>query len=207
MTAALYVVLRRGGLVLHYDDLPRGVRIALGGIEVKRVVDSSFDAAILLGHHAMAGVEDGVLAHTFSSISIKDMWLNGRRIGEIGIESLQIGTYGVPVVLVSADEAGCREAIEWLGDVEVAATKRGLGTHQAISLHPADACDLIRTKTKLALQRLSDFKPFTMDGPLELKVDCPNEETARHRAERIGAEFVPPSSYIKRTNTPLDLTR
>ena len=61
----------------------------------------------------MAGVGDGVMAHTFSSAEIENMWLNGKRIGEIAIEALQIGIFGVPVVMVSADEAGCREAREW----------------------------------------------------------------------------------------------
>jgi D-aminopeptidase len=50
-------------------------------------------------------------------------------IGEIGIESLFLGAHGVPLVMVSADEAGCREAREWLGDIEVAPT-RGAGRQE-----------------------------------------------------------------------------
>jgi len=196
-----------GGLILHYDDLPRGILIALGGVPIERVVDDSFDAAILLGHHAMAGVEDGVLAHTFSSAEIENMWLNGRRIGEIGVEALQLGVFGVPVVMVSADEAGCREARDWLGDVEVAPTKRGLGTHWAVSLHPADACELIRSRTVAALKRLEDFKPFVLSPPFELRVDCYTREQARRRAASKGARLVGPKSFLIRTDTPLDFTR
>lgn len=192
------------GLVLNYDDLPRGIRIALGGAPIKRVIDASFDAAILLGHHAMAGVEDGVMAHTFSSAEIENMWLNGRRIGEIAIEALQIGVFGVPVVMVSADEAGCREAKGWLGNVEAAPTKQGLATHWAISLHPADAGELIRAKTVVALQRLNDFKPFTLEPPFELKVDCYTEEQTQRRAERKGGVLIGPKSFVIRTDTPLD---
>ena len=192
------------GLVLHYDDLPRGIRIALGGAPIKRVIDASFDAAILLGHHAMAGVQDGVMAHTFSSAEIQHMWLNGQRIGEIAIEALQIGVFGVPVVMVSADEAGCREAREWLGDVEVAPTKRGLATHWAISLHPADACERIRTQTRVALARLDEFEPFTMAPPLELRVDCYTKEQAQRRAKQKGGTLIGPKSFVIRTDTPLD---
>lgn len=192
------------GLVLNYDDLPRGIRIALGGAPIKRVIDSSFDAAILLGHHAMAGVEDGVMAHTFSSAEIENMWLNGRRIGEIAIEALQIGVFGVPVVMVSADEAGCREAREWLGNVEVAPTKTGIATHWAISLHPDDACELIRAKTMTALQRLNDFKPFTLEPPFELRVDCYTEEQAQRRAEKKGGVLIGNGSFVIHTDTPLD---
>ena len=192
------------GLVLHYDDLPRGIRIALGGAPIKRVIDDSFDVAILLGHHARAGVEDGVMAHTFSSVAVENMWLNGRQIGEIAIEALQIGAFGVPVVMVSADEAGCREAIEWLGDVETAPTKKGLATHWAVSLHPQDACDLIRAKARAALERLHDFAPFTLDPPFELQVDCYTDEQARQRAQKHGGAMIGPRSFLIRTDTPLD---
>jgi len=198
------------GLFLHYDKLPSGVKIALGGVPMKLVLDSTFDAAILLGHHAMAGVQDGVLAHTFSSATIENMWLNGKRIGEIAVEALQIGTFGVPVVMVSADEAGCREAKEWLGDVEVAPTKRGLGIHWAISLHPEDACDLIRAKAREALGRLKEFKPYKLDPPFEFQTDFFTEEQARAYAQRKGEipvggrEMVGTRSLLVRTNDPLD---
>ena len=193
------------GQVLHYEDLPRGVRIALGGAPIKRVADASFDAAFLLGHHAMAGVEDGVMAHTFSSVSVKGMWLNGRPIGEIGIEALQLGVFDIPVAMVSGDEAGCREACDFLGDIEVAAVKRGLAAHQAVSMHPQDACDLIRGKAAQALRRLADFKPFGMAPPYELRVECYTEEQARARAERKRGELVDSTTYVIRTDSPLDL--
>ena len=196
-----------GGLVLHYDELPRGIRIAQGGVPLHLVIDSSFDAVIMLGHHAMAGVEDGVMAHTFSSAEVENMWLNGRRIGEIAVEALIFGTFGVPVVMVAGDEAGCREAREWLGDVEVAPVKKGLGTHWAISLHPADADELIRERTRAALGRLSDFAPFKMDPPFELRTDCFTEAQAQQRAAVEGSELVGPKSVLIRTDTPLDFSR
>ena len=88
--------------------------------------------------------------------------------------------------MVSADEAGCEEAQQFLGeeaqqflgDVEMAPTKRGLGRNQAISKHPADACDLIREKATAALARLSDFTPFTRPAPYELEVTCYTAEQA-----------------------------
>ena len=69
------------------------------------------------------------MAHTFSSATLQRMVLNDRETGEIGVEGLQIGHFGMPVVMVSAGEAWCREAREWLGDAEVAPTERGLDTH------------------------------------------------------------------------------
>ncbi len=42
------------GLTLYYDELPRGIRIAMGGSPIKAVAAEGFDAAFLIGHHAMA---------------------------------------------------------------------------------------------------------------------------------------------------------
>lgn len=195
------------GLILHYDDLPRGIRIALGGAPIPTICDDSYDAAILLGHHAMAGVEDGVMAHTFSALTIESMRLNGVLVGEIAIESFWFGAYGVPVVMVAADEAGCREAKAVLGDVEVAPTKQGLGRHRAISLHPDDACDLIRTRARAALERLNDFKPYTLPAPYELEITCFTEEQAQKRFERCGsaAQRLDARRFVLRADTPLAL--
>ena len=101
----------------------------------------------------MAGTTNGVMAHTFSSAEIADMRLNGRSIGEIAMEALQFGSVGVPVIMVSGDDKACNEAVEWLGHIETAPVKNGLGTHQALSLHPRDADDLIRDKTVAAIGR------------------------------------------------------
>ena len=142
-----------GGLTLHYDELPRGIKIVMGGAGLLSVIDETFDGVILLGHHAMAGTPDGVMAHTFSSAEIADMRLNGRSIGEIAMEALQFGSVGVPVIMVSGDDKACSEAKEWLGGIETAPVKHGLGTHQALSLHPKDADDLIRDKTVAAIEK------------------------------------------------------
>lgn len=187
-------------LILHYDELPRGIRIALGGTPIREVADSSYDAAILIGHHAMAGTENGVMAHTFSCKTIENMWLNGKPIGEIAIEALVYGSFGIPVVMVSADDAGCREAEEWLGRVETASTKKGLSTHSAVSLHPDDACELIYRKTKSALGRLEEFKPFILDPPFELQTDCFTEEQAVDRCRKKGGIMIGSRSYVVKTD-------
>jgi D-amino peptidase len=193
-------------LTLHYDDLPRGIRIVLGGATLRQVAPEGFDAAFLIGAHARAGTTDGVMAHTFSSVTIRHMTLNGKAVGEIELHALQFGAFGIPVVMVAGDEAGCREAAECLGDVERAPVKRGLSTHAAVSLHPRDADELIGSAARTALQRIAEFRPYEMEGPFELRVDCFTAEQARSRAERKGGIFVAPAGYVVRSNTPLDLT-
>ncbi len=194
-----------GGTIMHYDLLPRGIRIAQGAIPIQKVVDKTFDAAMLVGFHARAGVPTGVMAHTFSMVSIEKIEMNGREIGEIGIESLIIGAFGVPVVMVAGDEDATNEAREWLGDIEVAPVKKGFGYHQAISLHPADANELIRVKAERALQRLREFKPFKLSPPYEMKITTRSEEGAEMRVKRHNGERIGPRTVLKRTNDPMEL--
>ncbi len=195
------------GTVLYYDELPRGIRIALGRVTLEEVVrDSGFDAAFLLGRHARAGVETGVLAHSFSTLGIDKLWLNGEEIGEIGIKALELGSLGIPIALLTADEDGVREAKELLGDIEVVATKKGYDYHGAISLHPADACDLIRKHAALALGRLDEFKPFHIDPPYELKILTSTEEGCEARIKRHpNSKRLGPCTLVKTTDNPLDI--
>ena len=193
------------GLTLYYDDLSRGIRIALGGVTLKAVAAEGFNAACLIGCHAMAGAPGGVLAHTFSSVTVKEMILNGRPIGEIAIQALQLGVFDIPVVMVSGDRAACDEAIDWLGDVEVAPVKKGISAHSAVSMHPADACDLVCAAAKRALARLGDFAPFKMSPPFELRVDCFTADQADARARKAGGRRSGPTDYVVRTEDPLDL--
>ena len=195
-----------GGLTLHYDQLPRGIKIVMGGAGLLSVIDETFDGVILLGHHAMAGTTNGVMAHTFSSAEIADMRLNGRSTGEIAMEALQFGSVGVPVIMVSGDDKACNEAVEWLGHIETAPVKNGLGTHQALSLHPRDADDLIRDKTVAAIERLGEFSPFTIPPPYALEVECFTEEIADHRATLPLTERTGPRTVVLKTDNVLDFT-
>ena len=67
-------------------------------------------AVILLGYHAKALTPGGTLAHSYSSASIQGMWLNGREVGEIGVDAAIAAEYKVPVVMVSGDDKICAEA-------------------------------------------------------------------------------------------------
>ena len=129
--------------------------------------DEGFDALIQIGKHSMAGTHDGVLAHT-GNRGVEYIEVNGIRIGENGIEAAEAGDYGFPMVMISGDAAACREMLELLGDVEIAPVKKGYTCHHADCLHPIAARKLIRERVCTALERLDDFKPFVVPGPIRL---------------------------------------
>jgi D-amino peptidase len=161
-----------GGLNLPYDELHPEVRIVLGGPRPRSLagLDGSFGGVFMIAYHAMAGTDGGVLAHSYSSTSIQNMWLNGVRIGEIGFDAALAGTLGVPVLLVTSDRAGTEEARAILGEkVRTVAVKEGIGRNAAISLHPSKAQALIREAAEDAVRHAGEIEPLVFDPPYRVR--------------------------------------
>src|SRR3989475_37233 len=73
-------------------------------------IDGGFDAALFIGYHA----RDAILDHTYAD-RIHDVRLNGKPVGELGLNAALAGVHGVPVALVSGDSAVATEAKDLLG--------------------------------------------------------------------------------------------
>ena len=90
---------------LRLEDLDPGVRLISHSFKSSGMMeglDESFDGVIFIGYHAQAGSPVGLFAHTGSGI-VADVRVNGRSLGEGGLNTLVAGWYGVPVVLVTGD--------------------------------------------------------------------------------------------------------
>ena len=55
-------------------------------------IDQKVDGLMLVGYHAMAGTAEAILDHTWSNARIANVYINGRRTGEIG---LNLGVAGL----------------------------------------------------------------------------------------------------------------
>ena len=77
--------------------------------EYTGILEQGCDAALLVGMHAMAGTADGVMNHTVSGTGWREVRFNGRAVGEVGINAALCGAWGCPVLMVTGDEAVCRE--------------------------------------------------------------------------------------------------
>ena len=135
-------------------------------------LEEGCDAALFVGMHAMAGTRDGVLNHTVSGTDWQNLWFNGTRVGETGINAALCGNWGCPVLLVTGDDAACREAKELLGDgLTAVSVKQGLGGRSARMLVPSRARELIEEGTKTALADLKAVPPYDPGKPCEVKVE------------------------------------
>jgi D-amino peptidase len=170
------------------EELHPSAELLSGGPKLRSMVEGielGFDAALFVGYHAMAGTRHAIIDHTYSGL-IHEARLNGRPVGELGINAALAGTYGVPVVLVSGDQALAAEATALLGDgIETVVVKHAVGRFAARSVSPSEACRRIREGAAAALRR--SHPPLTLNPPVRLEV----EFTLAHMADM--AELVPGS--------------
>jgi len=97
-------------------------------------LDESFDAAIFIGYHAKAGHPAGLFAHTGSGV-VRDVRVNGRSLGEGGLNTLVAAWYGVPVVLVTGDDVAVKQVAEVATLAKTVAVKRAINP-RAVELRP-----------------------------------------------------------------------
>lgn len=149
-----------------------------------------WDAIFLLGHHAMAGVEDGNLNHTYMSTTITGMTLNGRPVGEIGMNIYLAGWFNLPVVLISGDRAACREGADYVPAIEQAIVKEGINQSCAVSHAPETARAIVREHAARALKRKAEIRPVRLDGPCEMTVTYVSSASAYGACASGSAERV-----------------
>jgi D-amino peptidase len=166
-------------------------------------LDSSYSAVIFIGQHAMAGATKAILSHSYSSQGIQNLWVNGRPTGEIGARVMLAGAFDVPVIMLSGDTAACQEIHELVPQAECAEVKSGVGRTAGFMLSHSAACDLIRAKTRRAMERLAEFKPYKIAGPVEVKVEFTPRGTQGFRT-REGVEQLNDRTWVFRGKDILD---
>ncbi|MEJ2024725.1 MAG: M55 family metallopeptidase [Deltaproteobacteria bacterium] len=174
------------GLNLIPEDLDERASLIMGSprpLTMMEGIDAGFDAAFLVGYHAMAGTENSTIVHIFTG-RIAGIWMNGRSIGEIGLSAALAGNFGVPIALVTGDENTIAEAKDLLEGIETAAVKKGIGSYAALCLPPKRSRNLIYESAQMALSRKSDWHPFRIEGKVDLRVQFTTASGA-DRALRI----------------------
>src|SRR3989475_6997956 len=128
------------------DKLDRGCEYVVQDdwTEYTELLSFGCDAALFVGMHAKAGTPDGVMSHTVSGQAWRELKFNGVSVGETGLNAALCGQWECPVLLVTGDQAVCREGAELLGSgLTTVAVKKGLGTYSARQVAPLRARELI----------------------------------------------------------------
>ncbi len=178
---------------LLLDLLPQDIQLVRSWprpLMMMQGIDDTFDAVLLIGYHASTANPRGVRAHTMSSANLTALRINGVDMPEAGVSAAIAGDFGVPVVMLSGDDAIGEEATALLGDIETAVTKWSYGFHSARTLLPEASYRLIGERVRAALGRLGDFRPYRLQGPLALDLSFKNYMPAELLSYLPGVERV-----------------
>ncbi|MFI5385202.1 MAG: M55 family metallopeptidase [Fimbriimonadales bacterium] len=176
---------------LLIDQLEPGAQLISGlgsGIHgMMEGLDATFDCALLVGYHAMAGTTAGVMEHTYTG-GVHHLWINDKPSGEMGMSTAMAGFFGVPVVMVSSDKAGCDEAAALISGVATAPVKFGLGRYMGRVLHPSDTGPLIEKAAEKGVRSAKSIKPGKVAEPSTYRIEFNRSEEADFAAKHPAAK-------------------
>ena len=180
-----------------FEELHPAARLIHGRptapMHVRAEVIKEYDVCASLCQHAMAGTDGGNLNHTQSSKAVDRYTLNGKPIGEIAQFALHFGALGLPMILLTGDEAACREAEDLVPGITTVAVKKGLSRNSAVSLSAQRARELIRAGAAAALARQATdpVAPLVWEGPFVLEKRYFHTDTAdRASGQRLDTQTV-----------------
>ncbi|HTR03706.1 MAG TPA: M55 family metallopeptidase [Thermoanaerobaculia bacterium] len=201
---------------LLIERFPKDVQIVRAWprpLAMMQGIDATFDAVMFVGYHASTTSPEGVRAHTMSSAHLADLRLNGVSMPEAGLNAAIAGSFGVPVVLLTGDDAIVKEATALLGPLATATVKWNYGFHSAKTLTPEASCDAIREAARRAIAERRARKPFVVAAPVTLDVRFKNyrpaevlaylpivERTDAHAIRFKGKDMVEVSRFLEFVN-------
>ena len=153
-----------------------------------------YDTLFMMGIHARAGTQDGVMDHTWTPKEIAEFRVNGKPYGELGLNALFAAHYDIPTSLVTGDKAVCEEAIDLLGEVETVAVKEGSGRFAAYCPHPDINIEKIKNAANRAIENHSRFKTLKTKTPMRLEFDFCTQQQAMITTLIPGAERISPKT-------------
>jgi D-amino peptidase len=158
-------------------------------------LDGGFDAVFMVSYHGSIGHERAILSHTYNPSAIWEVKINGIVTGEAGLNALVALHHGIPVALITGDQATADEAEAFMPGIEAVVVKRSVSRFAAESLHPQKACELIRVGARTAVARLGELKPPVIEVPAAIEItfltaDMAEAATALRGVERTDTRTV-----------------
>jgi D-amino peptidase len=166
-------------------------------------LDGSCQGTFFVGAHAMAGTLNAFLDHTQSSVTWHDYFVNGRRMGELAQWAIVAGNWGVPMLMVSGDEAACAEAREFFDPVETAVVKQGIGRNRAEPVDATEARSRISDAARRAVALVGRARPLIPSKPMEVILEYNRTDYCDAVMGRPGIERLDARTIRKVTSDPL----
>src|SRR4051794_13324950 len=107
-------------------------KLLMGAMGASMLMERHFTAVAYVGQHSKGNIRGGIMAHSYNSLGIQNMLLNGKPVGEIDVIAAMAGHFGTPVIMLSGDQAAANELREIVPQAELAVVKEGLARHVRI---------------------------------------------------------------------------
>jgi D-amino peptidase len=135
------------------------------------LLERHYSAVAFVGQHARANTAGGVMAHSYSSLGIQTLLMNGKPVGEIETRAALAGWYNVPVIFLNGDEAAARQLHEIVADAVTAPVKEGIDNYTCISLAAEASRRLIRERAAAAMAAIGKILPYRVEGPVTFQIE------------------------------------
>ena len=158
---------------LRPDEVDRRASLITGQpkpLGMTQGLDSTFDAAVYIGYHAPGSTANAVHGHTFSG-ALKVVRLNGKEVGEYGLNAMMAGYWGVPVVFISGDRAAVEMAQDFIPGVDGLAVKEGIGYFAAKTMNPLEAREKITAGVRAALVKRIARQPVRLGSSITMQIE------------------------------------
>jgi len=166
-------------------------KLIIGDLGVTMTLERHYAAIGFVGQHARANRKGGIMAHSYSSLGIQTMLLNGKPVGEIETRAALAGTFGTPVIFLSGDQAAADDLHAIVPEAELAVVKEGFSNYACQTLSAEAARALIRERAQRAMQKTGEIKPYKIEGPVTIQIEYTTRNALGLDAPlRPGAEVV-----------------
>jgi D-amino peptidase len=155
------------------------------------LLDRHYAAVAFVGQHARANTPGGVMAHSYSSLGIQNLLMNGKPVGEIETRTALAGWYNTPVIFLSGDRAAAEQLKKIDPEAETAVVKEGIDNYSCISLSAEAARHLIHERAAAAMAKIGAIQPYRVNGPVTIEIEYTSRNALTPDAAlKPGAEIV-----------------
>ena len=119
-------------------------------------LDETFDAIFFVGYHGSISGRPSTLSHTYNPEVFSGAKVNGRQVGESGINALVAQHFRVPIAFLSSDAVTEEETRPFAPDAVSVITKESITRFSAKNLHPDVSCGLIREGAERAMRLVGE---------------------------------------------------
>lgn len=156
--------------IIEAELTEKAKRISTG--ELKNLCQERIDGAMLIGAHAMNSAPNAFASYSIMEATWQKYSVNGKEYGDIGFATIFFGSYNVPIIAISGDEAAVKECQELVGDIPCAIVKKAKSRNVALATTMGEESDrLIFNACLEGIKNCENYKPYSISAPYAIQVE------------------------------------